>query len=96
MKCSLHKIVWWFTGVVDLAVAGFMVTALVYRAQYFPTTLPRCAHSHSSEPIGKLFAYIASVANKNKEYDNIYTPDLACQHFQEEWVYAIMIRYVVD
>ena len=95
-KCSLRKTVWWFTGVFDLVVAGFLTTALVKRAQYFPTTLPRCAHSLGSEPIGKFFAYVALVANKNKEvYDSITTPSSVCQDYLGEWVYVIMIRYVV-
>ena len=92
-KCSLRKHVWWFTGVVDLVVAGFLIAALVKRAQHFPTTIPRCAHSLGSEPIGELFAYLALVANKNKKtYDSIDTPSSVCQDYLGEWVYVIMIR----
>ena len=76
---------------------GLIITALVKRAHYFPTTIPRCAHSDASEPIGRFFAYMASVANENNENDkgDDYTPDLACQSFLGEWVSTIMIRYVV-
>jgi hypothetical protein len=89
----LHRAVWCFTAVVDLAVAGFIVTALVKRAQYFPT---RCTHSHGSEPIEKLFAYIALISNEDRgDSHYTYTLDDACQEFAGEWIYVIMIRYVV-
>lgn len=92
----MRRVVWWFTGVVDMVVAAFLVTALVKRAQYFPTTPSRCAHDLGSEPIGKLFAYLALVANKDKEdYDAISTAGSVCQDYLGEWVYVIMIRYVV-
>ena len=93
-KCSLRRNWWCFLAVVDLALVGFIITALVDRAQYFPTTSPRCARSHDSEPIGKLFAYIALVANENNVNDD-YTPDSVCQDFLGEWVYTIMLRYEV-
>lgn len=79
---------------VDLALVGFIVKALVDRAQYFPTTPPRCARSNDSEPIGKLFAYLALVANESNKNDG-YTLDSVCQDFLGEWVYTIMLRYVV-
>lgn len=77
--------------------AGFIITALVKKAQYFPMTYPRCAQSHGSEPIGELFAYIALVENKNNENNkNDYsTPDSVCQDFLWEWVYTVMIWYVL-
>ena len=93
-KCSLRRNWWCFLAVVDLALVGFIITALVDRAQYFPTTSPRCARSHDSEPIGKLFAYIALVAIENNVNDD-YTADSVCQDFLGEWVYTIMLRYEV-
>jgi hypothetical protein len=97
VKCCERKVIWRFVFVLDLAVAGFVITTLVHRAQYFPTTFSRCAHGGGSEPMGKLFSYIALVANENKESNDytIYDPDWACQDFLMEWVYVIMIRYVV-
>ena len=93
VKCSLRRTVWWFTGVVDLVVAGFLITALVKRAQHFPTTIPHCDHGLGSEPVGKLFAYFALVANNKKEdNDPISTPSSVCQDYLGEWVYVIMIR----
>ena len=93
VKCSLRRTVWWFTGVIDLVVAGFLIAALVKRAQHFPTTIPRCAHGLGSEPVGKLFAHLALVANNKKEdYDPISTPSSVCQDYLGDWVYVIMIR----
>jgi hypothetical protein len=47
--------------------------------------------------MGKLFSYIALVAKENKESNDytIYDLDWACQDFLMDWVYVIMIRYVV-
>ena len=94
-KCTLSKTVWRFTGVVDLVVAGFLITALVKRAQYFPTTPSRCAHSLGSKPIGELFAYLAVVANTNNTNDDTITPGSVCQDYLGEWIFVIMVRYVV-
>ena len=92
MKFNLG-ITWWrLIAVVDLAVAGFIITVLVKRAQYFPTTYQRCAQSNDSEPIGKLFAYIALV--KNKENDDS-TLDSVCQDFLWEWIYTLMLWHVL-
>ena len=85
---------WCFLAVIDLALVGFIITTLVDRAQRFPTTPPRCARSNDSEPIGKLFAYLALVANGSNENGG-YTPDSVCQDFLGEWVYTIMLRYVM-
>lgn len=95
-KCGLRRIVWWITGVVDMVVAGFLITALVKNAQYFPTTSSHCANDLGSEPIGKLFAYLALEANKHREdHDAISTRGSVCQDYLSEWVYVIMIRYVI-
>lgn len=74
--------------------AGFIIKALVKKAQYFPTTFQRCAQSNDSEPIGKLFAYIALVAHKNNEND-YSTLDSVCQDFLWEWVYTFMLWHVL-
>jgi len=97
VKCCERKVIWRFVFFLDLAVAGFVITTLVHRAQYFPTTFPRCAHGGGSEPMGKFFSYIALVANETKESNDhtTYDVDWACQDFLMEWVYVIMIRYVV-
>ena len=86
---QINKTCWWLTAVVDLAVVGFIIIALVKTAQYFPTKFPRCAQSDDSEPIGKFFAYVALA----DDYDNS-TPGSACRDFLKTWVCTVMIRYV--
>ena len=93
-QCILRITCWRLTAVVDLAVAGFIIMALIKKAQCFPTTSQRCAQSNDSEPIGKFFAYTALVANKNNGNDNS-TLDSVCEDFLSEWVYTLMIWHVL-
>ena len=86
---GINKTCWWLTAVVDLAVVGFIILALVETAQYFPTQFARCAQSDDSEPIGKFFAYVALADD-----DDNSTPGSACRDFLKTWVCTIMIRYV--
>lgn len=51
---------------------------------------------HDSEPIGKLFTYVALLANKDEEHPEYvtHTPSEMCQNFLGAWVGVIMIGYV--
>ena len=84
---------WLLPGIIDLALAGFVITAAVKKGRIFPTTDSACAQSIDKEPIGRLFKYLAVVAinNSSKDDDTATDPNWQCQDYQGEWSISLVI-----